>query len=650
MRGLLTQERFGFAPGDITVLLDAQATHDGILQAIDDLAAKAGRDDVAYIHYSGHGSTAPDENGDEALEGGEDSTLVAYGSRGGAAGGGARGAPGGLNGYDILDDELNVSLARLAGKTQNLVFVADACHSGTVTRGADSVATRGVPADKRPHPSAGIAPIDANAAASWVAVGAAQVREKAFEYRGDDNETYGAFTWFWARALQSSAGEDTWKTVCDRAAALLRGAQIPQTPSLEGSARMKLFGGMVGEIPKRFTVTRTYPEIQVNVGTFAGVSENSEFQVESEGVLTDAKLIVQKAEAFTCEAVAEGGPVKVGDIAVLTKWQPAFPSLKVAFQADFPSDEPMLSKLRELFGDGKLAAYELADSPRESQMLLLVTRPKRDGNGEIVMAENSALPEISEAAEPEVWAMDPSQACFYNGQESLKTAFDGKGLEVLARNLARLARLHGLYNMRLPEGGGEGLVLEYKLFAPVSEEEWASLPENARIDLKRAPPGAQRKWKLSRTVPADDATFERRPEESLLAVRADNKSDRPYYVYAVNATASAEILPFLPETPAPLSTKVAPGQARDFDSVLLLTEEDEYVRVIATLSPIDVHILQQSSVEAYHRGANSTRGQANPVEALFREQLYRTRGKAASSALPPAELASKGTSFVTATQ
>ena len=654
VRDLLTQERFGFVSDDITVLTDAEATHSGILEAIDALAEKSGQDDIVYIHYSGHGSTAPDENGDEAEEGKLDSTFVSYGARSGAESSGegdgaGRGAQGSKDDYDILDDELNASLARLTAITHNVVFVADSCHSGTITRG-ENTATRGGPADTRSHPAAGVTPVGTGAIGSWVAVGAAQVEEKAVEYKPGDGSgmSYGAFTWFWVRALQAGTREDTWLTVFDRAKAMMRDAQIPQTPSLEGSPpnlRMNIFGGMVDEIPKRYTVTHADPTVRINVGTFAGVSEKSEFQAERDGKLTDTRLTVQKAEAFDCEAEVKGGPVKVGDIVVLTKWQPSFPTIKVAFRADFPSDEPLLSKLRKLFDDNKLAAYEFADSSQNSHMLLLVTRPKKDQNGNAVMVPDSALPEISQTADPEVWVLDPSQAYFYNKQENLKTDLSEKGLEVLAGNLGRLARLYGLRNMRLPEGGGEGLVLEYKLYVPVSDDEWATLSDDVRTNLTRAPSGYPLKWKLSRIVPANDATVDRRHEESLLVVRADNRSDLDYYIYGINATPNAEIVPFLPDTQAPLSTKVEPGQARDFGSVLILTEEDEYVRVMAALNPFNVHNLKQSAVEAYIKREKIRSG--NPIEAMLLQRLYpTTRGDSPFIGVPPAELASVGTNFL----
>ena len=78
------------------------------------LVANAARHKGAIVvfHYSGHGSHAPDANGDEGD--GEDETLVPVDSR----------DEEGKN-FDVLDDELNVLFAELTAHTQNVTFILD---------------------------------------------------------------------------------------------------------------------------------------------------------------------------------------------------------------------------------------------------------------------------------------------------------------------------------------------------------------------------------------------------------------------------------------------------------------------------------------------------------------------------------------------
>ena len=624
---LLTQERFGFAPGNITVLLDGQATRTGILGAIKAVAEKVRQDDIVYIHYSGHGSTTSDS---DRLK----PTLVSYGARSGFTGN-----PG--DDYDVLSDELKKEIAKIWTKTTNVIFVADSCHSGTITRGGAS-ATRGVPADTRPHPAGAETLLDniTSGRIPWVSIGACNITEFAVEYcSGDADRMNGAFTWFWVQALQSGAGDETWATVAGRAKILMSNAGIRQTPLREGEIRRKVFGGLVGEIPKNFTVTRVSPEVRVNAGTFAGIFEKSEFQLEKKGRLTNTKLIVKKVEAFSCEVNVKDGAAEVGDVVVLTKWQPSFQPLKVALEVYFPSDRPLLSSLKNLFSADALAAYELVDAPEKSDMVLWVTRPVTDTGNSII------FPKSMETANPQIWVMDPSQNHLYNGLKNLKIPYDEKGLEVLVQNLEKLARLHGLYNMPLPEGGREeALIIEYKLFVPVTEKEWNALPSDKRLKLTNETPPY---WKLNRIVSSRNPGFNRLGEERLLSVRVENKTSHSYHIYAINATLDAEIIAFLPGLDK-RNTEVRPGQTSNFTDHLFLTDEDEYVRVFATLQPIDIYILEQKAVAAYREAIRSgvaVRSENHPIEAMLRELLYPTRGRPAFSGFPPAELTSMGTRF-----
>jgi hypothetical protein len=655
VRDLLTRERFGFKPSDITELLDERATHGAVLAAIGALAERAERDDIVYIHYSGHGSTARDANGDEKHESGEDSTFVAFGARRGVEAakqeGAARGStPAGLDDYDILDDEIEAALSVLAAKTRHVVFVADACHSGTSTRGTDVVATRGIDSDPRPHPAENSAS-PADARASWIAVGAAKDDELAREYRAGEKENgtervYGAFTWFWVKALETSASDDTWQLVFDRAKVMMKGAGLSQNPEIEGDgAKMKVFGG-IGAIPKKFTVTRVYPVIEVNAGSFAGISEGSEFQLERNGALTGTKLTVKKASPFTCEAAetaSEGEPLKIGETVVLTKWQPSFPKIRLAFKADFPVDEPRLSELREIIaGDQNLAAYEFADTSGKIDMLLLVARRERNENGETAAAET---------AEPEIWFMDHSQESPYNGLDALKiTGFGEQGMKDMTDNLARLANLKGFLDMDLPEGNGGDLRIQYKLYTAVSEDEWKELPPEERFDKETKDGAGNRlRWKLSRVVPAEEGMADRRPDEGLLSVSVKNNSKLPYYIYGINATREAKITPFLPRTNRG-DTEVKAGENRDFTDlthVLLLEENEEYVRVIASGAKTDISMLAQDAIimrDAARIAAN--KGNSNPIEAMLTQHIYPTRGDFPVTDISPEDLSSRITSFV----
>jgi len=107
---------FGFAKGDVTVLTDYDATKKAMQAAIKGLVAGAKKGDVLLLHYSGHGSNVPDDNGDEADH--RDEILC----------------PTDLDWKDPLrDDWLRATFDTLKAGV-NLTVVMDCCHSGSNTR------------------------------------------------------------------------------------------------------------------------------------------------------------------------------------------------------------------------------------------------------------------------------------------------------------------------------------------------------------------------------------------------------------------------------------------------------------------------------------------------------------------------------------
>jgi hypothetical protein len=114
-------KRAGFAPSQVRLLLDGQATRAAILAGIDEflIAGSAPGDPVVFF-YSGHGAQTRDGGDDEPD--GLDETLVPVDAavRGGAV----------VN--QIIDDELDARFRRLEDRRLTAIF--DSCHSGTVTR------------------------------------------------------------------------------------------------------------------------------------------------------------------------------------------------------------------------------------------------------------------------------------------------------------------------------------------------------------------------------------------------------------------------------------------------------------------------------------------------------------------------------------
>ncbi|HEX2055524.1 MAG TPA: caspase family protein [Nitrospiraceae bacterium] len=107
---------YGFAGKDIAVLTDFDATKKAMQAAIQKLFARAKKGDVLLLHYSGHGSNVPDDDGDEADK--REEILC----------------PTDLDWKDpFRDDWLRKTFDKLKPGVA-LTVIMDCCHSGTNTR------------------------------------------------------------------------------------------------------------------------------------------------------------------------------------------------------------------------------------------------------------------------------------------------------------------------------------------------------------------------------------------------------------------------------------------------------------------------------------------------------------------------------------
>lgn len=100
---------------DITLLTDKtqkKPTKSNILLELENFLSNSKQDDILYFHYSGHGSTVADNNGDEADK--IDETIVSKDL------------------LNITDDELINVIRKNLPKDRTFIAVFDSCHSGTV--------------------------------------------------------------------------------------------------------------------------------------------------------------------------------------------------------------------------------------------------------------------------------------------------------------------------------------------------------------------------------------------------------------------------------------------------------------------------------------------------------------------------------------
>jgi metacaspase-1 len=238
--GAVLAEIYGFSKNDVATLTDLNATKKAMQAAIKGLIAGAKAGDVLLLHYSGHGSNVPDDNGDEADH--RDEILC----------------PTDLDWKDPLrDDWLRATFDKMR-QGVSLTVIMDCCHSGTNTR---AVLPPDAPIINRYLPS----PWDLVAAESGrklrglrlrnLGAGAKARRAKSDIVHADIPEllltgcrdtqtsadayiagTYnGALTYNLVAALRDAKGNISYRDLHARTTEKLKKGKFDQVPQLEGN-------------------------------------------------------------------------------------------------------------------------------------------------------------------------------------------------------------------------------------------------------------------------------------------------------------------------------------------------------------------------------------------------------------------------------
>jgi hypothetical protein len=230
---------YGFSAQDITSLTDMQATKKSMQSAIHKLVASGKKGDTLLLHYSGHGSNVPDDNGDEADH--RDEILC----------------PTNLDWNDPLrDDWLRTTFNKLRAGV-NLTVIMDCCHSGSNTRAFTPL---DAPIKERFLPC----PLDLMATESGKKLrgtlrGQLGKAPRGRKRKGDivhadiqemlitgcrDTQTSadaqiggtfnGALTYYLVESMKETKGNLTYRELHQRTTAKLKNSQYDQVPQLEG--------------------------------------------------------------------------------------------------------------------------------------------------------------------------------------------------------------------------------------------------------------------------------------------------------------------------------------------------------------------------------------------------------------------------------
>jgi hypothetical protein len=307
-------ESQGFSKSDITVIRDAEASKQGIIDALMELKMKAEKGDIVVVHFSSHGQQIEDNNRDE-LDG-LDEAIVGFG------------APAyfdeGYNGENHLrDEELGERLDDIRekiGRDGDVLVLVDACHSGTATRGHEK--TRGgVPAyvskDFKPKEvkKADIGMFEKNKPTSrgssnmapMVVISGSRADETNKEFEGA-----GSLSVAFSRSFQNLNSNYSYRSLFSKIAKEMSVIAPKQTPAIEGDIDRLLFGGKVVTQELYYGILSLDQDaIVINGGVFTGLNEETTIKVYPSGTINTKGIdpittgTITFAEGFECNAILD---------------------------------------------------------------------------------------------------------------------------------------------------------------------------------------------------------------------------------------------------------------------------------------------------------------------------------------------------------
>lgn len=129
----------------VTVLLDREATRERIQTELAAMLRDARQGDTLIFSYAGHGAQEADAAPLDESDGRDEAFLLSGFDRNNAAT---------RNANRLLDDDIYLWLKQAGAKGVKIMFVADACHSGAMTRTVDGDDRMGTPNPDLPPESA----------------------------------------------------------------------------------------------------------------------------------------------------------------------------------------------------------------------------------------------------------------------------------------------------------------------------------------------------------------------------------------------------------------------------------------------------------------------------------------------------------------
>ncbi len=545
----------GYDAGEISTLLDAEASREGIFDALEKLArfaessASKGAPAEIFMHYSGHGSYCKKQR----KSSGQSETLVPYDS-------GRRRSDRNL---DISDEWIRLWLQEVRRSAGSVVLVIDSCHSGSMARNAFGVRRRLLPPSALPPEpppprwlgGRGLGG-DGLERAGYVLASACRADQAACEIgarQGNPSSAYGAFSYYFYRNLRNAQDGAMWIDVFELARLQVTSAFPTQNPQLEGDRQKPISTGEP-RLGDRYVLVsrRDGHEIRLDGGILHGLVEGSIWALYPPGTRvpeTDqqtARAEVLEVESTTARArLLDGAPPD----AILPGFR--------AFELRRPESHQRLKVFVQLEVAGVSAPQDLIAGLQSAPGVALTDSPDE---ADFRLLEQSCF------SEPSTWQ------AWLPGDVPLGTAQnidDPEGLSNLIANLVKWARYRQMLDLASQR---PWMPCELQFLAE-TDEGWAE---------------------AETMLEGGDFSFE---VGQRMAFKVSNLSREPIFPYLFHLSDQGEVHLLDPVRGG--HEALAPGQSRTVGKgrrklTATWTGGLEYIQLFNSLSEVDLSFLTQS--------------------------------------------------------
>ena len=590
MQQLLTT-RYEFAPANVKVLLDGEATHAAIVEAFQKhLIDRADDETIVVFHFSGHGSSWKDANDDESDR--LDETLVAVDSRT-------------KDKFDITDDEINGLFKQLTAKTKRVTFILDSCHHAEPANINNALRycepdTRDQPASPPGYAVPEEKPSDGDlrfAPSDYALVASSAGKGASYEFNEPElAQPCGCMTYFFVReVLNASFGEVTYKDVMDRVKVAVSREYPSQHPQLEGADDDQyLLDTKAASLGPFVLVHANSDGADFDSGSVQGLTTGSKYEIYPAGTKVfapDKGLCMAELTdvlAFRSRAILDKA-IAVPDAARAVLRQQKYRQPRTSVYLTGESTE-LLSKLRT-----RLEAPDLKIDPSIATSLKVF---------DVVSDRESAHFVVEEM----------SQGDYNNMPDEF-------------RSLPKLT-VRGKYLVTMSAGGS---VLGPPILTTSSEADRQTIKQLVAwerwgmvLDLLNTDPTAIKmsySWRRENSATTTDQEIQVHGSAKLY-FKVKNDETQHLYFAILDFSTDGSIDLLYPRTE---SKALAPSQAIEVDKTFTIPEGYQevrhYIKVIGTTQPTDFSILSQNSPKPISNDAGTLAKLLGERARIYRDSL-----------------------------